>query len=630
MKEKISSFNNKILDIYHKIINFLISLKGIISTGILSIILVVLMIIFFVVPSTTLSNPGSFNDTEFNNIRNQVIEKGENYKAESINSVLRTEKLVGITDSKTNIQLRFSPDKAASDYYEFYFTRDWNYNGLDYMYKVFVCDVLYTTVFSNEMTFIVEIGLFDKDGNYICDEEYGYTYTIKTILHINENVNVIDEIYADRKSYFDEDGTLACQAKMKEIKDEVINNFYAYPEIFGFKSGKEFIRNAIQLQIKINNIIELAKINRYLSIFCALFVSIFITSILYYISKKKRISAESDEIIIEKDVKRNRVEEFIDSHKIKPFLGEWFFRGIGLALVVTSTILLAIFTKKYEYLEGFNDTTIQKVFENTSGIGALMLLIIVIGIISETHKNLHRTAWFFMTCSFGYYLMTCSTLYYEQLSFGRIGIAVANSSASSMAGNIFLGIGLFAIIGYFLFYDPRGDIINRKLFRSFSIIPTLLAVSSIVVSYLSRTNSDYITNYWIKNLLFIRDSNLLFIGIAYEYSLFLFRHVMIKKYGIDDLDNNFERPYIQFQKNLVLCMLILIVTIIFFIIPASERRNFGIAPSTAFYFTLIPFFLFYKPSGRAHKMLSDVIYYAIYGVAWVLPALPEIIQMMNS
>ena len=77
-------------------------------------------------------------------------------------------------------------------------------------------------------------------------------------------------------------------------------------------------------------------------------------------------------------------------------------------------------------------------------------------------------------------------------------------------------------------------------------------------------------------------------------------------------------------------MLILIVTIIFFIIPASERRNFGIAPSTAFYFTLIPFFLFYKPSGRAHKMLSDVIYYAIYGVAWVLPALPEIIQMMNS
>jgi hypothetical protein len=65
---------------------------------------------------------------------------------------------------------------------------------------------------------------------------------------------------------------------------------------------------------------------------------------------------------------------------------------------------------------------------------------------------------------------------------------------------------------------------------------------------------------------------------------------------------------------------------VFYLIPASQRSNFGFSSTQAFYFVLIPFFLFYRPAGQNYTMKSNIIYYALYAVAWALPSLPGIIQ----
>ena len=191
-----------------------------------------------------------------------------------------------------------------------------------------------------------------------------------------------------------------------------------------------------------------------------------------------------------------------------------------------------------------------------------------------------------------------------------------------------MGIGLFSIAGFFLFFNPPRTVINRKLFRALSLLPTSIAVLSVVFTYLYKSEI-YTPSYWIRNILFIRDSNLIFMGIFYEFSIFFFRLVLKRKYGEENVDRVMERPFVQFQKNISLCIVIGVFTAVFYLIPADQRSYFGFASTHAFYFLSIPFFLFYKPSGRRYNQRNSIIYYAIYAVIWALPSLPDLIETLT-
>ena len=142
-------------------------------------------------------------------------------------------------------------------------------------------------------------------------------------------------------------------------------------------------------------------------------------------------------------------------------------------------------------------------------------------------------------------------------------------------------------------------------------------------------SSGYTPSFWLRNFFFIRSAYVLFIGVLYEISVFLFYYVTARRRGEKKIISDTVTPAFQLQKNVALCLLIGLLVLAFYLIPAEQRPYLGLDTEHAFYYVLIPFFLFFHPAGTDHKKRDDYIYYALYAVAWALPSLPGIIDTMG-
>ena len=207
-----------------------------------------------------------------------------------------------------------------------------------------------------------------------------------------------------------------------------------------------------------------------------------------------------------------------------------------------------------------------------------------------------------------------------------LGLGTGSILAEMLPGNIFLGIGLFAFIGFFLFENPPRWFINRKVFRSLSLIPALIALASVVISALYRANVIHFS-FWITNLLFIRDFDSIFVGVTYEFIAFAFYASAKRKYGSNKVDEAMERPHVQFEKNAALCGLILAYTLFFYLVPSEVKTAMNI-PKYTFIWALIPLFLFYKPAGKKHKNKLDILYYALYILTMLIPKALEMLPLL--
>lgn len=321
-------------------------------------------------------------------------------------------------------------------------------------------------------------------------------------------------------------------------------------------------------------------------------------------------------------------EAFLTKYNIHPVLGEWIFRGVGLALVGIATIWMFIGSKlDPKSFAGAVFEAASPYFESASSTGMFILVIALVGVISETHKGLKISANVFLALGLWYYFFIGATFAFldaimPSLSSNNIPFRISDLLTAASAGNIFLGIGIFALLGFFLFTNPPRWFINRKLFRSFAAIPTLLAVGSFVITILVKLNV-FVPSMWLRNLLFSKSPDQLLIGVAFEFVIFGFQCYLAKRFGEENVDVQAGRDIIQINKNLALFGLIVVYTIVFYCIPVDVRLSIGMSKDT--YIILVaPFFLFYKPAGANHKVSDDIIYYALYVVAMYTPTIVSV------
>ena len=316
--------------------------------------------------------------------------------------------------------------------------------------------------------------------------------------------------------------------------------------------------------------------------------------------------------------RRDPFERFVAKTHLRPVLGEWVIRGLGLALVMIGAVITKLINNGV-IVDSSN--ALYPIFRTLAMEGRFLLVVAIIGIVAETRKGLTLTSAFFFSLALTYYFAVNSILLFLdsaiKTDFG--GISFSTYISSLLPGNIFLSIGLFAFLGFFLFEEPPEWFINRKVFRALSAIPTGIAFGSVVFSLLS-SGGVIAPNYWVSSLLFVRDFDGLFVGILFEFSLFAFRSICRKKYGEGRLDAEMERPAMQFKKNLALCAIILLFVAIFYAFPKSWKAALQL-PDHTFVYVLIPLFLFYKPAGKNRNRASDIVYYALYVFALALPTL---------
>ena len=404
---------------------------------------------------------------------------------------------------------------------------------------------------------------------------------------------------------------------------------------FGVTDFSKFVKDYINGILRANSLLQWCWAFIVLSVLGSLSTAAFVVSLMLVLAeKKKRVFAQREDAQEIKDVaetptpieapenqnRNGKVEAFLQRHHIRPVLGEWFFRGLGLALVGIGTLLLYIFLKIEVRSSSSIYTETEVWLQPVVSAGEFLLVIALINIISETHRRLKVSAFLWFILGLGYYFVMGAVYTTMDLTLPALpgGHHITDLYASSSANN-FVGIGIFALIGFFLYADPPKWFINRKTFRALSLIPVGIALLSVTVAILDHLNV-YMPSFWIRNLLFTRDFELVIIGIAYEYIIFAFRCFLRKRYGEENTDAQMARPIIQFNKNIGLCLLIVVFTVVYYCSPEAFHASLGIYRHT-FVFLLIPFLLFSKPAGLHHKARNDVIYYVLYVIAMYAPSI---------
>ena len=647
---KLGSFVERALAFLRRAWEALVGKKGLITTLSIGLAAMVLTAASYLTSAALHGYPCIFQTQEFQTVRRETLATGNQVRTYSTISAMRTDALYE-RKGANGVNFSVAPSSDASDYYEVSFDTPWSISGRDYLLRTFFCNsTLSLEMGTDGYPFTIEVLLMGTDGDYPRSKQ-GIRSVVKKYYQFDTTYIIRNINASNRRGILDAEEWERCQVDMDLIMGHLIDDLPGLLEKAGFSNGQSILDGTINVFESESKVHAASYAALPLGAIGVVALSLFIGTFIAARARKKKGESAAAAFDPIHEIKEGTPDEavrkppkplsrrslaisgYLDRHLLRPFLGEWFFRGFGLVFVAVSSLFLSLFAR-LEYTdwgEGWNTFSLNwsETFRVFSSLGSIMLIVMVVGVITETRRNLNVSAWFFLTLAGVYYAVANSLMFSAGLATSRYGEIYASSLALSLPGNVFLGIGIYAILGFFLFFDPSERVINRKLFRSLSLIPIALTVVSVIFTYHIK-NGDGITLFWLQNLVFIRSVNLLFVGVLYELAVFFFYRGMARRRGSHTTVYGIITPYFQFQKNIALCILIGLLVAVFYLIPADKRAYFGIETEHAFYYVLIPFFLFYLPGGRSHSAKSDRLYYLLYAIAWALPSIPSIIDVVSS
>ena len=328
-----------------------------------------------------------------------------------------------------------------------------------------------------------------------------------------------------------------------------------------------------------------------------------------------------EEVPPQQEVRPNRAVGFIPKSKLKPFIGEWALRAIGLLFILSFSVYVGI-GRIYD-AHGWTMPLGEfgtNLFQSFYAAGHLTLIVVVAVIIAEARRNLAHFAALFFSLGFGYYAMMTGMLYaIDHLFTAENAQLLAYILRFELPGNLFFGVGIFTFLGFFLFAKPEGTFIKERRMRWLSLLPVAMAIFSIVMSARMQ-HSAVDVPYYLSNLFFVKDPTFLITGIGLEYVIFGIRRYCEKHYG-DSARESERSKEIQFLKNLALCGMVLLLCLLTYLIPVNERMGLGLSCKYSIGFLLIPLFLFMKPSGEDRNRRFDWLYYLLFFITSALPTI---------
>lgn len=642
-----------------KVSSFLFSKKGVISLGVMSLVYILTITTLFVITGVSYSNPSAMAGNDFQSLRKQVIAEG---KAED--PFLIDYGFYGKAFAGTERTLN------GDTYYVYVSSEDLCSNYLGIATKVLYED--YGLVLGLTLSHILEPAYQENHdfvfaAQTIVIQSDGSPYIFYDYFLVNAGTRYDCSIQGDLKlnhAYYDDWGIDLDPEIIAEIdqnSEGLLRDFFpkakAVIDGFGVQSDAVFqgIKSSFGASEAGSALLGVAAV---LSFIGGPVTMLFVLSLIRLLIQKKKRRLIQEGAIAESGkedllvtlpgtetspppgaettpppppeerkaaalIIDGPIERFCAKTRIRPVLGEWVIRGIGFALIVVGSVFMRIINAS---LATPAIEELYPLFKMINAAGQVLLVIALIGIIAETRRNLTFTAAVFFTMAVTFYMAVNSVFFAldSTIKTSFMDITFSQFLSQMIPGNIFMSMGLFAFIGFFLFEEPPSWLIKRKTFRLLSLIPTGIAICSVVLSILYRAEA-IAPNYWISSFFFIRDVDGLFVGIAFLFELFLFRHIIGKRYGKENVDEVMSRPSVQFKKNLVLCLIIGVYTAMFYLVPSGGRRYLRLDDHTLI-FCLIPFLLFYKPAGKNRNNAYNILYYALYILTFLIPTIVTLVM----
>ncbi|MBQ9456918.1 MAG: hypothetical protein IJU64_00175, partial [Bacilli bacterium] len=580
-----------------KVSSSLFSKKGVISLGIISLVYILAIAALFTVTGVSYSNPAAMSGKDFQSLRKQVIAQGQAENPFLIDYGFYGKSFVGTErtlDEET--------------YYVYVSNESFCSNYLGIATKVLYEDyglVLGLTLShflepayqdNHDFVFVAQTLVIHSDGSpYVFYDYFLVNAGTKYDCSIQGELKLNHDYYDDWG--IDLDPRII--AEINQNSEGLLRDFFpkakAVIDGFGVQSDSVFkgIKRSFEASEAGSGLLGIAAV---LSFFGGPITMLFILGLARLLIQKKKRRLLQEGALTEREgedllvtlpgtetsslpppeerkgaavILEGPIERFCAKTHIRPVLGEWVIRGIGFALIALGSVFMHIINASLA-TPAIED--LYPLFKMINAAGQVLLVVALIGIIAETRRNLTFTAAAFFTMAVTYYLAVNSVFFAldSTIKVDFMGVSFSQFLSKMLPGNIFMSMGLFAFIGFFLFEDPPSWLVNRKVFRLLSLIPTGIAILSVVLSILYRAEA-IAPNYWVSSFFFVRDVDGLFVGIAFLFELFLFRHFIAKRYGKENVDELMSRPSVQFKKNLILCLIIAIYTAIFYLVPSGGR-----------------------------------------------------------
>ena len=630
---------NPFLRFFQRLKRWVMSTAGVTVTGVVSGLLLLTMLFFLIYPAVVADNPAMFCPQTHLELRDKAIKDGKDYKPWGTDGQLWSDKARALETKVDGIDYTYAviDVKRASYYFEvnaFHVDEDYG----------FICTFLvpyWSIDFSLSTPFEASAILRNKDFSPTKNAE-GKEITVRSTYHVSYDfkVSMKNPTYVIPTNGISKEDLDAISVRFDQHMEAFCPTVKKALTAFGATDVDGLIAKAADPMIHIDAVMFMPAYAVIISFFAGLIFCLFGATLIRQIMlhkenrlKKAGIFTPDEPIkpkgeIDELPTRSGLFVAMVNQGHMRPMLGEWFFRILGLSLVFFGSLMTVLaagsaFVGWGEFGQFLKYLT--NLFDGISSTGSFILTIAVIGIIAETRNNLRLSAILFSALAMTMYLTTCAILYTVDLAYPFplvAGLTLANIITAILPGNIFLGLGIFAIVGFFLYTNPPKWFINRTVFRLLSLIPTSIAILSIVSSALQR-GAGFIQNYWLANLLFMRDFDALAIGVLYEYAIFAFRCYLKRKYGEERLEEVMALPDVQLSKNVVLCGLVFFYVIVFYCFPAEAKYALNL-PAHTFLYLCMPLFFFYKPAGKNHKRGLDVLYYILFFLALGLPKLSSL------
>lgn len=348
----------------------------------------------------------------------------------------------------------------------------------------------------------------------------------------------------------------------------------------------------------------------------------------------KRINISSSEDGLES--KKIKTHELKKNFSFPFFIPESFLRVLIILMLLCASLSSYYFFKMILSFVGLSDpiafnikdiSNIINFFNIASNfvcIATMMHMLVRIDGFIET-KGYIKNALTMFLIGLLFYIFEVLLVYSAQSGLNNLSI-VAILFGDYLPGNIFWGMGIYALYALFLFARPK--ILQGKkklsiLWQCLSIVPLFYLIISMVYSCLVKANVWNPAPYYVAFLMFPKGLCLTIIICFFCLFVHYFRYLSIQYFGHKKADIFFRGNRYILSKNIMACILIFMVgvvdLIIHYTVPSDNVYLKALGLGNNFYIlAAIPFVFFYRPHIGPRNNRKDVIYSICYGASIAL------------
>lgn len=356
------------------------------------------------------------------------------------------------------------------------------------------------------------------------------------------------------------------------------------------------------------------------STFGAISLMAFVLFAMIFISDRKKKMANSA-INVEETVTNNNFCEFKetplkfraplkDNLIYAPFVPEMVFRILGLIFVLIGSTGLMISVGSvlgiFQNIDAVSGFKYNSAVSHILVLGFFTMFFTKLNTIQNKKDMLSSTLLMF---GGGLILYIFEVL----LSFDLVSTnsVLGLVITELLPGNIIWGIGIFELLNYFLYCNPdwiQGNKTKTIIFRSLSILPLAYCLVSLFYNAGIKLWNFPTLHYAVSALLFSKAFIFISFGILYSYIIYIYRFIVIKKYGKDNASLYFLGNKYFFIKNIIAVVLIIGIGLLeYFGSDLSFAKAFGIK-NNWYILALIPIVLFYHPHNGARNKTIELTY----------------------